>query len=413
MENGGGQEFFVNFPAMFYFKWILAVLISWQCSVVYGQQAAPGAYQVERYVGLLKGKNVAVFANQTSVVGRSHLIDTLQKSGVNIVRIFGPEHGFRGNADAGAHVDSYRDALTGIEVVSLYGSKEQPSAQDLAGVDILVFDLQDVGLRFYTYINSLQHFMEAAIDHDKPLLILDRPNPNGFYVDGPVLELPYKSGVGEQPVPVVYGMTMAEYARMLIGEHWLHTHRPYGAHTLKLTVIPCKNYTHATRYTLPVKPSPNLPTMSSIYWYPSTCFFEGTVLSEGRGTEHPFEIFGHPSLPDSLFAFTPTANAGASAPKLQGEKCYGWDISGQDAPAKIDLHWLLRAYQLFPDKDGFFIVPKEKKPENYFFNKLAGNAELMQQVKAGKTEAEIRQSWQPALDKFKKIRKKYLLYKDF
>lgn len=378
----------------------------------------PGAWQPSIYLPLLKGKRVGVFANQTSVVGNTHLVDTLLQSGVTITRIFSPEHGFRGTADAGASVDSYTDAQTGIPVVSLYGKKTHPSDDDLKDVDVLVFDLQDVGVRFYTYISSLQDLMEGAIAGHKPLIVLDRPNPNGFYVDGPILDTSYASHIGMQPVPVVYGMTIGEYAKMLLGERWL---RQQPAHTdgFSLTIIPCKNYTHHSLYRLPVKPSPNLPDMATIYLYPSTCFFEGTVLSEGRGTDHPFAIFGHPSLPKQLFAFTPTSKSGAASPKLKDQLCYGWNIYDTEAhvlqqlKGQLQLHWLLTAYQQFPDKEFFFITPKSNRPQDIFFNKLAGSATLMQQIIQGYTEEEIRNSWKPGLAAFQKIRKKYLLYADF
>lgn len=400
-----------------------------------GSQPAilPGAYQLDEYLPLLKGKRVAIFANQTTVIGNTHLVDSLKKLGVNITKIFAPEHGFRGTADAGEDIRTYTDKQTGVPVVSLYGAKMKPAAIDLADVDILIFDIQDVGTRFYTYISSLQYFIESAIQNNLPLFILDRPNPNGFYVDGPVLDTAYASFVGMQPVPVVYGMTIGEYAKMLIGEGWLPwkiERKQDGKISMgellgfeeeksnfKLTVIKCKNYTHKSKYVLPVKPSPNLPDMGSIYWYPSTCFFEGTVLSEGRGTEHPFEIFGHPGLPVSLTAFTPISRPGATDPKLRDQRCYGWDISKQKNgyPAKIDLRWLITAYQLFPDKGDFFIKPKKFNAgtSDYYFNKLAGNGQLMQQVQQGISEEAIRKSWQPALDSFKVIRKKYLLYTDF
>src|SRR6478672_96366 len=264
----------------------------------------PAAARAAAYLPLLKGKNVAVFANQTSVVGNQHLVDVLKKAGVHISVIFGPEHGFRGNADAGENVTSNVDKETGITVVSLYGKKRKPSPEDVKGVDVLLFDIQDVGVRFYTYISSLQDYIEAAIQYNIPLIVLDRPNPNGFYVDGPVLEEPFKSFVGMQLVPVVYGMTIGEYAKMILEEGWLskeamdaYTHNvlaatyPPGAKYFSLTVIPCANYTHKSKYVLPVKPSPNLPEIQAVYWYPSTCFFEGTVISEGRGTNKPFEIF--------------------------------------------------------------------------------------------------------------------------
>ena len=391
----------------------------------------PGAYQTSLYLPLLKGKRVGIFANQTSTISNRNLVDTLQQLGVKITKIFGPEHGFRGTADAGENVKTYIDHTTGITVISLYGSKLMPAPADLTDVDILLFDIQDVGVRFYTFISSLQYFIESAIQNNLPLIILDRPNPNGFYVDGPVLDSAYSSFIGMQPVPVVYGMTIGEYAKMLLGEKWIpwkFERKQDGNISIgevlgfeeehlnfKLTVIPCKNYTHSSRYQLPVKPSPNLPDMNAIYWYPSTCFFEGTVLSEGRGTDNPFQMFGHPQLPDSLFSFTPKSNAGATDPKLKDKLCYGWHIDTIKNNATIQLQWLLQAYKLFPDKENFFIKPKkfDAKPQDYFFNKLAGNNELMQQVKAGKTEEEIKKSWQPKLDAFKKIRHKYLLYPDF
>lgn len=407
----------------------LCLLIAF-CPVHSQPKIIIGAERMEEYLPLLKGKRIGFFANQTSMVGQTTLIDTLQKSGINITVIFGPEHGFRGTADAGEKVGNYTDKKTGIPVVSLYGSKRRPSTEDLKNVDILVFDIQDVGVRFYTFISSLQEFMEAAFENQKPLIILDRPNPNGFYVDGPVLDLKYKSFVGMQPVPIVYGMTIGEYAQMLAGEKWLtpKANNQYAAfqkstktakNPFQLLVIKNLNYDHNSKYELPVKPSPNLPDIQSIYWYPSTCFFEGTTLSEGRGTNKPFQIFGAPELPKNLFSFTPAPNEGAKSSKHFNQVCYGWDISGTKAEVlkemnhQIQLKWLLQAYQLFPDKDHFFIVPKSGNMEQSFFNKLAGNNELWQQIKAGKSEAAIRASWQPELDKFKKIRKKYLLYKDF
>ncbi len=400
-------------------------------------EVVPGAERLDIYLQLLKGKNIAVFANQTSMVGNTHLVDTLKKSGVNIKVIFGPEHGFRGTADAGEKVGNYIDEGTGIPVVSLYGSKRKPSAEDLKDVDIMLFDIQDVGVRFYTYISSLQEYMESAIENKKSLIILDRPNPNGFYVDGPLLDPKFKSFVGMQPIPIVYGMTIGEYAQMILKENWLAVNSssvgliinsgnigseelpPSGTISTDLTIIPCNNYTHKTKYVLPVKPSPNLPEIQSIYWYPSTCFFEGTVLSEGRGTEKPFQIFGHPSLPKNLYAFTPVSRLGATNPKLKDKRSYGWNISGRPDQVlkqvnnRIQLKYLINAYKLFPNKDSFFIMPKSGKPEESFFAKLAGNADLMKQIKAGKTETDIRKSWEPALNNFKKIRKKYLLYPDF
>lgn len=390
----------------------------------------PGAERMEEYLPLLKGKKVGLFANQTSMVGNTFLVDTLQKSGVKISMIFGPEHGFRGSADAGEKVGNYIDKKTGIPVVSLYGSKRRPSVEDLKNVDILVFDIQDVGVRFYTFISSLQEFIEAALENGKPLIILDRPNPNGFYVDGPVLDAKYKSFVGMQPIPIVYGMTLGEYSLMLAGEKWLtkeaNKKYAYYQNTKKtidspfhLLVIKNLNYDHNSKYILPVKPSPNLPEIQSVYLYPSTCFFEGTTLSEGRGTDKPFQVFGAPSLPKNLYSFTPHPTDGAKSSKNYEEICYGWNLSGTPAEVlkkvnnTVQLKWLMEAYRLFPKKDSFFILPKSGNMENSFFDKLAGNNDLWQQIKDGKTETEIRTSWQPKLDEFKKIRKKYLLYKDF
>lgn len=389
------------------------------------------AERIPVYLPLIKGKNIGVFANHTSMVGNTHLVDTLRKLDVNIKVIFGPEHGFRGSAPAGEKISNYTDEETGIPVVSLYGSKRRPSAEDVKEIDILLFDIQDVGVRFYTYISSLEEFMEAAFEYKIPLLLLDRPNPNGHYVDGPVLDLKYRSFVGRQPVPVVYGMTIAEYALMLTGEKWLSEKaNKYVDHFQKVTqhhpdtpfhfmVIKNANYNHKSKYVLPVKPSPNLPNIQSIYLYPSTCYFEGTVLSEGRGTDKQFQVFGHPSLPKNLHSFTPNPNEGAKSSKHFGKVCYGWDLSGtvEDVLAKVDnklqLKWLIDAYKLFPQKDSFFLVPKSGRMEESFFTKLAGNNDLWQQIKAGKSEAEIRKSWEPKLGEFKAIRKKYLLYEDF
>ena len=382
-----------------------------------------GAERMQVYLPWLKGKAVAVFANQTSMVKNTHLVDTLLARGINVVKIFGPEHGFRGDADAGEHVKDLKDKKTGLPVISLYGTHKKPTPEDLKDVDVLVFDIQDVGVRFYTYISSLQYYLEAALENHKPLLILDRPNPNGFYVDGPVLDMQFKSFIGMQPIPVVYGMTIGEYALMLTGENLLSaeanainaynvTTNPPVDTPFHVQIIKCKNYDHNSKYILPVMPSPNLKAMQSIYLYPSTCFFEGTVLSEGRGTDKPFQVFGHPALPKKLYSFTPKPNAGAKNSKCFYQKCYGWNLSGSNKEVlkmldnKIQLKYLIDAYKLFPGKDTFFL-------KNNFINKLAGNDKLMQQVKDGKTAEEIRSSWVPELNKFKAIRKKYLLYKDF
>lgn len=383
----------------------------------------PGAERMETYLPLLKGKSVAVFANQSSMVGNTHLVDTLVKRGIKVIKIFGPEHGFRGNASAGEELNNAVDTKTGISIISLYGDHKKPTKEDLKAVDVLLFDIQDVGVRFYTYISSLQYYLEAALENHVPLLILDRPNPNGFYVDGPVLEPKFKSFIGMQPVPVVYGLTIGEYALMLAGEKWLTQEankiNSYNIKTKPTTdtpfhvlVIKCANYDHNSKYVLPVAPSPNIRDIQAIYLYPSICFIEGTVMSEGRGTDKPFQVFGHPSLPNTMYAFTPKPNEGAKSSKCYYQQCYGWDLSNtpektlKDLDKKIQLKYLLEAYKLFPGKDSFFL-------KNNFINKLAGNDVLMQQVKQGKTETEIRKSWEPALGNYKKIRKKYLLYKDF
>lgn len=399
----------------------------------HGPRAAeiiPGAERINVYLPLLKNKRIGIFANQTSMVGHTHLVDTLRKLGVDIKIIFGPEHGFRGTADAGEKVGNYIDEKTGISVVSLYGTKRRPAVEDLNQVDLLIYDIQDVGVRFYTYISSLQEFMEAAFENSKPLMILDRPNPNGHYVDGPVLDRKFKSFIGMQPVPVVYGMTIGEYAMMIAGEKWLSekANEKYAFYlraenspdtSFHFQVIKNGNYTHKSKYVLPIKPSPNLPDIQSIYLYPSTCFFEGTVLTEGRGTDKPFQIFGHPSLPKNLISFTPRSTDGAKNPKLMDQLCYGWDLGGtpdevfRKINGRVQLKWLMEAYRLFPDKQNFFIKPKSGNMEESFFNRLAGNNDLWQQIVAQKSEAEIRQSWEPKLSEFKAIRKKYLLYEDF
>ena len=385
-------------------------------------QIITGADRMEIYLPLLKGKKVAVFANQTSTVAGIHLVDTLVKRGINVVKIFGPEHGFRGTADAGEHVVDGIDKKSELPVISLYGNHKKPTEDDFKNVDVVVFDIQDVGVRFYTFISSLEYVLEACLENKKSLLILDRPNPNGFYVDGPVLQPSFKSFVGMQSIPIVYGMTMGEYALMLAGQNLLsdkanknYSYRKSIENTgdiFLIKVIECKNYDHNSKYQLPVNPSPNLREMQSIYLYPSTCFFEGTVLSEGRGTDKPFQIYGHPILPKNLFSFTPKPNEGAKSSKCFNQLCYGWNLSGsidetlKKVNNRIQLKYLIEAYKLFPGKDSFFLA-------NKFFNKLAGNDILMSQIKKGTSEKLIRKSWEKDLTKFKATRKKYLLYKDF
>src|SRR5260221_7487831 len=395
------------------------------CTTAAPDPILTGADQMELYLPLLRGKSVAVFANPTSVVGTTQLVDTLLKKGIRVSKIFSTEHGFRGEADAGAKVGNQQDPQTGIPIVSLYGAKNKPTPADLEGVDILLVDLQDVSVRFYSYTSALQKYMEAAIENHRPLVILDRPDPNGFYVDGPILDTKLRSFVGMQPIPVVYGTTIGEYARMLLGEKWLspdpatpgQASAPTGQPTtaaphpgFRLTVIPCKNYTHKSKYALPVKPSPNLPNMQSVYLYPSLCLFEGTPVSLGRGTTKPFQQFGHPSFPNKGYNFTPESLPGATNPPQLGQTCYGYDLSKVDAGKEMgdqwSLKWVLQAYTLLPDKDSFFLRNGSS------FDRLAGTAVLRQQIKEGLAEKEIRKSWEPALSNFKKIRKKYLLYAD-
>lgn len=404
--------------------------------VVTAQNILPGAFQTKEYFPLLHNKRVAVFANQTSTINATHLIDTLVNVKINVVKIFSPEHGFRGNSDAGEKVINTVDSATKIPIVSLYGKHLKPDKDELLNVDVMIFDIQDVGVRFYTYISSLQYYIEAAIENDKQLIILDRPNPNGFYIDGPVLDSSYKSFIGMQCIPIVYGMTIGEYAKMLIGEKlldWKYARKIDDKTSLtellgfeekrknfKLIVVQCKNYTHKSKYILPIKPSPNLSTMASVYWYPSTAFFEGTVVSEGRGAEHPFCMFGHPSFKDTMYSFVPVSRPGAKEPKFKNKTCFGWNIYNannevvlQQVNNNIQLKYLLSAYKMFADKEAFFIKPKADLPNEYFFNKIAGNSSLMNQIKQGISENEIKESWRSKILAFKKIRKKYLLYKDF
>jgi len=335
------------------------------------REVLTGADQTALYVPLLTGKKVGVFANQTSIVGHRHLIDTLLSAGIQVAKIFSPEHGFRGIADAGEKVNNDIDAKTGLPIISLYGNHKKPTNVDLENIDVVIFDIQDVGTRFYTYISSLQYLMEAVLENNKKLIILDRPNPNGWYVDGPVLDKKFKSFVGMQPVPIVYGMTIGEYALMIAGQGWLESGKANLIYAKEqnmnrlnelIKVIPCINYDHKSKYILPISPSPNLREMQSVYLYPSICLFEGTILSEGRGTEKPFQIFGHPSLPNTLYAFTPKPNAGAKTGKYFNQTCFGWNLSGSEAEVlkkvdgKIQLHYLIDAYHLFPEKDSFFIA---------------------------------------------------------
>lgn len=372
---------------------------------VYNAQAQikTGAECTNEYLPLLQGKRVGLVANHTTTIGKTHLLDTLLSMKVNITAVFSPEHGFRGKADAGEHVQCGVDAKTGVSLVSLYGENKKPTAEQFKNCDIIIFDIQDVGVRFYTYISTMHYVLETCAETNTPCIILDRPNPNGFYVDGPVLNpTVITSFIGMHPVPIVHGMTIGEYARMIVGEKWLSQ-----GMQLDLQVITCKNYTHADKYQLPIAPSPNLPNMQAVYMYPVLCLTEGTPLSCGRGTPYPFQVIGHPNFRDSSFSFTPRAIEGASKnPPLKNQLCFGTDL--RNYPVKnlqqMPLHIFLTAYRDYMGTAPFFTS---------FFVKLAGNNTLKQQISAGKTEDEIRRSWQNDLENYKKIRKKYLLYADF
>jgi uncharacterized protein YbbC (DUF1343 family) len=369
-----------------------------------------GADQTELYIPYLKGKRVAILANQTSIIGKKHMVDSLKARGVNIVKVFGPEHGFRGNASAGVKIDDEVDASTGIPVVSLYGKKNKPTKEDLANVDIMIYDVQDVGCRFYTNINALARLMEACEENGKELLILDRPNPNAYFVDGPILDMEFKSGIGMFPIPISHGLTTGEFAQMVNGEGWL-TNKV----KCKIKIIPVANYDHDTYYELPVKPSPNLNTQQSIMLYPSTCLFEGTYLNHGRGTYFPFTVLGSPELKGIYeFSFTPTGIKGMSETPLHMDKvCYGLDLRNYDIKAlmktkKINIQWMMELYKAYPHKEKFFDSKLSKEINS--INKLAGVALFKEQIIAGKSEEEIRQSWEPGLSQYKEMRKKYLLY---
>ncbi|MBW7867289.1 MAG: DUF1343 domain-containing protein [Brumimicrobium sp.] len=362
-----------------------------------------GAEQLTTILDLVKDKKVAVVGNQTSRVERTHLVDTLLSLKVNIIKVFSPEHGFRGIADAGEKVSSDKDDKTGLPIISLYGNNKKPTAEQLKGIDILLFDLQDVGVRFYTYISTMHYVMEAAAENNVSVVILDRPNPNGSYMDGPIRQKGFESFIGVDPIPVVHGMTVGELAMMMNGERWLK-----DGVQCNLTVIPCLNYHRDMRYSLPVPPSPNLRSDESIKLYPSLCFFEGTVLSVGRGTETPFEIYGHPGLKGKdgyTYSFTPVASFGSKQPLLENQLCYGenlHDYANDNQIHQLELKWLINAYKALNMKNFF-------KPKT--FDILAGTDELRKQIESGLSEEEIRASWKEGLEEFAKQREKYLLYK--
>lgn len=389
----------------FNFRFLVLYVLLMGFSLISKAQITVGAEKMNEYLPLLKNKKVALVVNQTSMVKGTHLVDTLLKRKVKILNIFAPEHGFRGDHSAGEKVKSSTDAATKLSIVSLYGKNKKPTPDQLAKCDVVIFDIQDVGARFYTYISTLHYVMEACAENNKLLLILDRPNPNGYYVDGPILDTAYRSFVGMHPIPMVHGMTIGEYAQMINGEKWLK-----DSVQCKLQIIKCDRYTHDQLYRLPVKPSPNLPTAEAIFLYPSLCLFEGTTVSLGRGTTKPFECLGKPGNSIGDYTFTPINLPGiAEKPPFQDTLCRGFLLSEYAKnfmffEMKINLYWLKELYKVEKDKSMFFTP---------FFDKLAGSSQLRRQIAEGKSEEEIRQSWQEGLLRFKQIRKKYLLYRDF
>jgi len=359
-----------------------------------------GGARMNLYLDSLKGKRVAIVGNQTSLIGKTHLVDTLLSLGVNIKKVFSPEHGFRGDADAGEKVGSSIDAKTGIPLISLYGKNKKPYPEQLVDIDVVIYDIQDVGVRFYTYISTLHYVMEACAENKKPIIVLDRPNPNGHYIDGPVLESSQRSFVGMDPVPIVYGMTIGEYALMVNGEFWLS-----DSLQCELWIVPCKHYLHKSKYVLPVAPSPNLRSETAITLYPSLCLFEATTVSIGRGTDRPFEVYGHPMFPFKGYSFTPISCFGAKNPLCENVVCNGFDLQSslKKRSYEINLNWIIQAKTLLGDSVEFINQPA-------FFNRLAGNNILKDQILSGMTAKEIRLTWKPGLDHFKKIRQRYLLY---
>jgi uncharacterized protein YbbC (DUF1343 family) len=399
------------------FLFALSVLIACSSAALQGDvvnvqlpentRVTTGASRLDVYLPLLQGKRVAIVANATSVVGKTHLVDTLLALKVNVVKVFAPEHGFRGDHGAGDKVADTKDSKTGLPLISLYGKNKKPSPEMVSDIDIIVFDIQDVGARFYTYISTMHYVMEIAAETNKKVIVLDRPNPNGFYIDGPVLEKEFSSFVGMHPIPVVHGCTVGELAQMINGEGWLA-----GSKKCDLTIVPVLNYSHKDYYELPIAPSPNLPNMSSVYSYPSLCLFEGTVISVGRGTALPFQSFGYPGDESGIYSFTPKDIAGvATDPPFEGQLCKGHDVSifGDfyfKSHNQLYLEWLVNSYATYNGKDPFFL-------SSGFFNKLAGNSQLKKDIEAKKTVEEIRNSWAAGIENYKKIRKKYLLYQDF
>lgn len=374
-------------------------------NVSYDTTIVTGAERVNSYLGKLKGKRVAIVANQTSFIKNVHIVDSLLSLGVDVKKVFSPEHGFRGNASAGEHVKSSTDVKTGLPLVSLYGKNKKPSAEQLSDIDVVIFDIQDVGARFYTYISTMHYVMEACAENNKKVLILDRPNPNGFYVDGPILEEKYKSFVGMHPIPVVHGLTVGELAYMIQGEGWLK-----GNVKCDFEVVNCLNYSHKDYYKLPIAPSPNLPNMSSVYLYPSICFFEGTSVSVGRGTDLPFQVIGSPYISKTTFSFTPKPNVGSKSPKYKGEECNGYDLSVFGLlyirnTQELYLHWLIGMKEKTKGND--FITRAS------FFDLLAGTNKLRLQIEKGESIETIHNSWSLDLEEYMKMRAQYLMYEDF
>jgi uncharacterized protein YbbC (DUF1343 family) len=365
------------------------------------QNILPGANQVNEYLPLLQNKKIALIVNHTSTIGNQHIVDYFKEKKINVKVIFAPEHGYRGSSPDGEEIHSSEE--NGVKVISIYGKNSKPTKEDLAAIDCIVFDIQDVGCRFYTFISTLQYLMESAAEFQIPMIVLDRPNPNGFYIDGPVLDKKFTSIVGSQSIPVVYGMTIGEYATMLNGEKWI------GTKKCNLTVVKCKNYTHNSKYVLPIAPSPNLPNMKSIYLYPSLCFFEGTNVSIGRGTDKQFQVFGYLNG-KGKYQFTPKPNAASKEPPLNGKLCKGTDLSTIPESTlqknKLNYSYFFEAFSAFKSKDSFFL-------KTNYIDRLAGSDTFRKNVLAGKSEKEIRKSWEKDITKFKQIRKKYLLYADF
>ena len=404
------KRFYSSLFLALFTVFFLASFTDTQKVVKQQKQIITGADQISKYLPYLKGKRIGMLVNQTSIIGKSASVDSLLTLGVQIKKVFGPEHGFRGNASNGAKVDDNVDPKTGIPIISLYGKNRKPTKEHLADIDLMIFDVQDVGARFYTYINTLSHVMEACAENDKELLILDRPNPHGFCVDGPILEPHLKSGIGMFPIPITHGLTIGEFAQMLNGEGWLPNQLK-----CKLRIIKVANYTHDMPYVLPVAPSPNLNTQQSIMLYPSSCMFEGTILSQGRGTYMPFTVLGAPALKGKYeFSFKPVSLKGMSeTPLHQDTECYGLDLRKYDTDIfvkskKLNLKWLFELYAAYPYKDKFFDMSYSKQMGN--FDKLAGTENLKKQIVAGTSEEEIRKSWEPGLSSYKKMREKYLMY---